>query len=122
MTDLSTFKPSSVGELFDAIFGVIAAEGKKWWEKTRKAIEVHVKSLSDAIMHTKNLVVAGDMSTEEAQFFFDQAAQSFETVVPFTKYMSIAAAHRIIKQSLSIVGWAVFNLTGMNFFPKYVAA
>ena len=73
-------------------------------------------------MHTKELVLNGEMGKDEAKFFFDQAAESFKTVIPFTKYMAIATAHRIIKQAMSIVGWAVFNVTGVNFFPDYVEA
>jgi hypothetical protein len=122
MTDLSDFKPDTIQELVEKILSVVSAEGTKWWEKTRKAVKIHIKTLSQAVLTTQAQVAMEQMSNEEAKYFFDEAKESFETVIPFTKYMGAAAAHRIVKEAMKIVGWAIYNLTGFNFFPAFVEA
>lgn len=120
--DLKKFKPDSADALFKAVLGEIAEDGKSWWDKTQDTLKDHLKALTVSVMRTKQDLKDGKLTRKEAAIVFRAAQTSFETVVPFTRYLTAVLAQRVINTVVQAVGWAVFNLTGFNFFPAFVDA
>ncbi|MFK7744169.1 MAG: hypothetical protein AB8B47_03875, partial [Roseobacter sp.] len=110
--DLKNFKPESAEDLFKSVLGEISEDGKKWWDKTQDTIADHLKALTVSVMRTRQDLKDGKLTRKEAQIVFRAAQTSFETVVPFTRYLTAVLAQRIVNTVVSAVGWAVFNLTG----------
>lgn len=120
--DLKNFKPETAEDLFKAVLKEISEDGKAWWEKTQDTLKDHLKALTVSVMRTRQDLKDGKLTRKEAAIVFRAAQTSFETVVPFTRYLTAVLAQRIINTVVSAVGWAVFNLTGFNFFPAFVDA
>lgn len=112
--DLSTFKPSSVKDLVDAITGQISQMGEDWWKKNSSAVEGYVKSLAQAAKDTATSLAEGTIPKEEAEAILKMQKEAFETSIKFGEYMTLALAQNVVDEAMKIVGAAIKNITGID--------
>ncbi len=120
MTDLTTFNPANVDEFVDALTAEVQTLGHKWWETNREIIPGYLRSLAEATLQTELALEAEviDSSTADQIFRMQQAA--FRQTMRFTKYMSLVLSQRVVDSVFRMVGWAIYNRIGFNFFPELV--
>lgn len=112
--DLSTFNPSSVGDLAHAIEGEVSDMGADWWNANAKTVRGDVKSLSEAAMETAQSLAAGAMPPEEAEAILKMQKDAFETSVKFGAYMTLALAQNVVDKVGQIIAAAIKNKTGIS--------
>jgi len=112
--DLSTFKPSSVKELADAIVGEISGMGEDWWKTNSQAVEGYAKTLAQAATDTATSLAKGDMPEAEAEQIIQMQKTAFETSIKFGEYMTLALAQNVADKAMMVVAAAVQNITGLD--------
>ena len=115
--DLSTFNPSSAGELASAITGQISSMGKRWWETNSQDVEGYVRSLAEAAVQTGTALAEGRIEKAQAQMIMEMQKTAYQNTLHFTKFMTMALAQNVLDETLRIVGAAVMNRTGLNLWP-----
>ena len=115
--DLSTFNPSSAGELANAITGQISSMGKRWWETNSQDVEGYVRSLAEAAVQTGTALAEGRIEKAQAQMIMEMQKTAYQNTLHFTKFMTMALAQNVLDETLRIVGAAVMNRTGLNLWP-----
>ena len=115
--DLSTFNPSSAGELANAITGQISSMGKRWWETNSQDVEGYVRSLAEAAVQTDTALAEGRIEKAQAQMIMEMQKTAYQNTLHFTKFMTMALAQNVLDETLRIVGAAVMNRTGLNLWP-----
>lgn len=118
--DLENFSPSNVGELKAAIIGELSALGKNWWSVNSDLVSGYLASLAEAAMQTNLALAQNRIRPDEAKRIFHMQELAFASTIHFTKYMSFVLAQKVVDLTFKIIGWALFNKTGINLFPQIV--
>ncbi len=119
--DLSTFNPSSAGELASAIGGEISGLGARWWQENSTDVEGYVRSLSEASMQTAAALADGRLKEAQAKMIFDMQKVAYQNTLNFGKFMTMALAQKVMDRTFEIIGAAIVNRTGLNLFPGLVS-
>lgn len=120
MTELSTFNPQTVDDLVAAISGDVAGIGGRWWSENSQIIPGYFRSLAEATLQTQEALAAGIINEESADRALRMQQAAFRQTINFMKYMTLVLSQKIVDAVFTLVGWAVFNRTGINFFPELV--
>ena len=59
-----------------------------------------------------------DQQTADQIFRMQQAA--LRQTIRFTKYMTLVLSQRVMNAVFSVIGWMIYNKSGINFFPELV--
>ncbi|MEE4279410.1 MAG: hypothetical protein V2I82_13160 [Halieaceae bacterium] len=120
MTDYASFNPTNVDEFVAALTDEVKVLGNKWWETNSSIVPGYLRSLAEATLQTEVALVEGkiDSSTADQVFRMQQAA--FRQTMRFTKYMTLVLSQKVVDAVFRLVGWAIYNRVGFNFFPELV--
>jgi len=118
--DYQNFRPESVGELSGAIGSELSVLGKKWWAVNSELIAGYVASLSEATLQTQIALESGRIKPDQADRIMHMQQIAFKSTIHFTKYMTFALAQKVLDETFKIIGWALYNRTGVNLFPQLV--
>lgn len=119
--NLEEFKPDNVDELIGAIGDELSNVGKKWWEVNSQLVTGYLRSLAEATFQTQIALAQGRITPEQADRIMHMQEVAFTSTVHFTKYMTFALAQKVLDTTFKIVGWALYNKTGINLFPQLVS-
>lgn len=118
--DLENFSPDSVSELADAIVSELSDLGPKWWSVNSELVSGYLSSLAEAAMQTNLALAQNRLKPAEAKQILHMQELAFASTIHFTKYMSFVLAQKVLDMTFKIIGWALFNKTGINLFPQIV--
>ena len=119
MTDLSTFNPSSVDDLFRAI----VREGEQALGRpieNVQAVAGHLRTLASDSLKTAAALVEGRIDEETARQAFEGRKEVLLQMREFVELTALQAAQRAADAIFRVIGWAIFNRTGINVAPGLV--
>lgn len=119
--DLENFRPDSVDEIIDVIGEEIGALGQKWWSVNSALVSGYLKSLAEATIQTQISLSQKKITAAQADRIMHMQEVAFTSTLHFTKYMNFALAQKVLDTTFKIIGWAIFNKTGINLFPQLVS-
>ncbi|MEA1014117.1 hypothetical protein [Sphingosinicella sp. LY1275] len=119
MTDLSQFNPTSLDALLDAMLteGRSAVEGVLDDAITARA---HLKTLADASLKTMKALGEGTISAETAAETMEERKAVLGQMLEFELFLAHVAAQKLTDAIFRVIGWAIFNRTGINLVPGLV--
>ncbi len=118
--DLPSFNPASPADLSAAISGQISGISKKWWTSNAALIQGYLNSLAEAALQTQAAMAAGQITAVQASQIMTMQELALKSTLSFTKFMTLALAQKVFDATFQLVGWAIFNRTGVNLFPGLV--
>lgn len=121
MIEFASFKPADVKELVGALSTELSGLGKKWWETNSEIVQGYLRSLSEAFFQTKAALLSGRIRSDQADRIMHMQELAFGSTIQFTKYMTFALAQKALDTAFRLVGWAMYNYTGINLFPQLVS-
>lgn len=120
MTDLASFNPANAGALFGRIVDELKGTATDWWNENAPLMEGYVKTLAEAAIQTREALLEKRIGQEQADIIMHNQKLAFEQTLRFTKYMTLVLAQQLLDSAFRVVGWAIFNKTGINIAPGLV--
>ncbi|MEO0990146.1 MAG: hypothetical protein AAFX00_04255 [Pseudomonadota bacterium] len=120
MTDLPNFNPSSVDELLGEIFTNVSGVAEDWWRENSGQMKGHLRVVAEAELQVREGLLRGTMTEEAADMNLESQKMLLKAIVNSTQLRKRVLAQRIVNEVFSLVGWSVFNRTGVNLFPEIV--
>jgi hypothetical protein len=118
--DLSTFNPANADQLFAMLQGQVGQVSQQWWKANSGAVEGYLKSLAEAAIQTQIALAAGKISQQDATDAMNMQKAAMQQTIQFTEYMTLVLAQQVFNAVFTVIGWAIYNKTGMNLFPDLV--
>lgn len=118
--DLTEFSPANVDELVGAILSDLEGLSKRWWNENSDLVEGYTRSLAQATMQTQKALIEKRIKPAEADRIMHMQELAFNSLIHFTKFMTFALAQKALDATFRLVGYALFNRTGVNLFPHLV--
>jgi hypothetical protein len=119
-TELSTFKPETVEELVSELRTQLANIASNWWKSNSQLVEGYLKSLAESVIQTQVALEMKKISPESADILLHNQELAFNQVLRFTEFMTLVLAQKLLDTVFAVVGWVIYNKTGVNLFPALV--
>ncbi|MGP1352002.1 MAG: hypothetical protein ACTS1Z_01645 [Parasphingopyxis sp.] len=117
MPDLSTFNPGSVSELLDTMIGEVSQVAGDWWEENSGLMKGYLAELAEGTMQTGAALAEGRISAETADAVLRGRARVLDQLLDLAAYMTLVLAQKLADAIFRVVGWAIYNRTGVNLAP-----
>ena len=119
MTDLSSFNPGNVDDLLH----MILQEGEQALGKpiqNVQAVAGYLRGLAQDSLATAAALAEGRISKEVAQRAFEGRKDELLQIREFVELQALQGAQRAADAIFRVIGWAIFNRTGVNVAPGLV--
>lgn len=120
MTDLSTFNPANVQDLVKELENQGAAITGAWWKSNSAAVEGYLKSIASATLQTQVALAAKRIDADTAATLMQMHTDTLKTTLQFAIFMTEALAQKLVDAITQVIGWVIFNKTGVNLMPSVV--
>ena len=120
MSDLSNFNPESVNELFDTLSDELTTVASDWWRDNKDTVGGYLTYMATATLQTRAALAEGRITQEYADIVMHDQEQAFKQTLQFATFMSLVLAQKLYDAVFRIVGWVIFNRTGVNLWPDLV--
>ena len=113
MTDLSTFNPASLDELFDALVAEGAAAVGRSLDDIA-AVPGHLRTLAEASLKTIEALAEGRISAETAAEILRDRKATLRQALEFEALMGLVVAQKLADAAFRVIGAAIRNRTGLD--------
>jgi hypothetical protein len=120
MVDFSSLRLTDVDGMFNAIKDQVAGTATDWFNKNSTAVTGYLKQLAQAAVETQSALIQKRIPPEQAQMIMANQKAALEQTADFAQYMTLVLAQQLMDGIFSIIGWSIFNTTGVNLFPELV--
>ena len=120
MAELSEFSPANVGEIVDRIVSEMKDVSSKWWTQNSGLMSGYVRTLAEATLQTRAALAEKRISPAQADMILHNQELAFNQTLKFSKYMTFALAQKLLDTVFKVVGWVIYNVTGVNLAPNLV--
>ena len=121
MADLKDFTPKTVDEFLNGVESEIGADLLGVWNTQKARLERNLRILGETTIRMGSLLATGQISAAEADAIIYQQEQLFNATLNHVAALTYIAAQTILNTIFKVVGWVIFNYTGVNLFPALVA-
>jgi dsDNA-specific endonuclease/ATPase MutS2 len=119
MTDLSSFNPTNANDLFRTII----QEGEQALGRPIENVQSlagHLRRLAEDSLKTAEALLEGRIDAQTAQEAFEGRKEVLLQMREFVELTALQAAQRAADAIFRVIGWAIFNRTGINVAPGLV--
>lgn len=120
MTDFPNLVIDDVGDLVSALKDELSGVGVEWWAQNKGVVAGNLKSLAKAALKTQAALVEGRIDQETAELALAEQKAAFRDVLNFTELMTLVLAQRLLDATFRLIGWVIYNKTGVNLAPDLV--
>jgi hypothetical protein len=112
--DLTTFKPSSAGELAEGILGELVSVLGDSWREASAEVEGDVRACADASYHTLTRLANGEISQKKADALLHMQELFLNQIFLNVEFWGYVIAQRALDAVIGVVMAAVKNVTGFD--------
>jgi len=120
MADLKDFKPQTVDEFLNGVESQISADLIGVWNTQKSRLERNLRILGETTIRVGALLATEQISAAEADAIVYQQEQLFNATLNHIASLPYIAAQTILNTIFKVVGWVIFNYSGVNLFPALV--
>jgi hypothetical protein len=120
MTDFPNLEIDDVGDLVSALEDELSGVAVDWWSQNKGVVAGNLKSLATAAIKTQAALVEGRIDQETAERALAEQKAAFQDVLNFTELMSLVLAQKLLDATFRLIGWVIYNKTGVNLAPNLV--
>jgi hypothetical protein len=119
MTDFSSFNPATASELLKELTKEAgAAAGRPI--RNVKEVAAHLRLLARQSVATAEALAEGRIDRRTAEIVSAERKDVLVQVARFQALMAHVLAQRVADAAFRVIGWAIFNRTGVNLAPGLV--
>jgi hypothetical protein len=118
--DLTKFDPEDVSAFAEALKDRASDISTKWWTENKDVVSGYLRSLAEAAFQTRLALEVGRIKADDADKIMHMQELAFNQTMQYTKFMTFVLAQRLLNGVFELVGWAIYNRTGVNLFPGLV--
>lgn len=120
MSDLSSFNPGS----FEELFRRIVSEGEQALGRPLENVQAvagYLRGLARDSLETAAALAEGRIGPRAAERAFEGRREELVQIREFVELQGLQAAQRAADAVFRVIGWAIFNRTGINVAPGLVS-
>lgn len=120
--DPTTFRPDSVEELVEGAGAAVADAAANWFNENSARLKGYLAAIGEAVFQTKLDFANGVIGREQAQVQMNIHRTTLRVYLAGLAYETFELKQTVLDAAIGAVGYAVYNLTGINFAPSLVQA
>ena len=120
MVDFASLNIDNVDQLVSALEDELGGVSTKWWNANKSVVAGYLRSLAEATMQTRLALANGQIPPEAADMIMRNQQQAFDQTLQFTKFMTLVLAQQLLDATFRLIGWVIYNKTGVNLAPSLV--
>ena len=120
MDDWSRFNPADAAALLDGIEGEVGKVATDWWNTNKAKVGGHLDRLARDGVEIRAQIATGQLDQASAERYFRMERRSLQALEAFTEFMTAVLAQKVADTVFTVIGWAIFNRTGINVAPDLV--
>jgi hypothetical protein len=120
MLDFANLKIETVDGLVSALEDELGGVSTKWWNANKSVVSGYLRSLAEASVQTQLALANHQIPPEAADMIMRNQQLAFNQTLQFTKFMTLVLAQQLLDATFRVIGWAIYNKTGINLAPSLV--
>jgi len=119
-TDFSTLQVDNADQLAAVLEQQLGATATDWWNANKTVVPGYLRSLAEATIQTRTALANHQITPEAADMILHNQELAFNQTIQFTKFMTLALGQTLLNTVFQVVGWVIYNKTGVNIAPNLV--
>jgi hypothetical protein len=120
MVDFANLDIDTVDQLVSVLEDELGAVSTKWWNANKAVLPGYLRSLAEATIQTREALAGGLIPPQAADMILHNQELAFNQTLQFTKLMTLVLAQQLLNAAFTVIGWVIFNKTGINLAPNLV--
>jgi hypothetical protein len=120
MVDFANLHIDNVDELVSALQDELGGVSTEWWNANKSVVAGYLRSLAEATMQTRLALANNQIPAEAADMIMRNQQLAFNQTLQFTKFMTLVLAQQLLDATFKLIGWVIYNKTGVNLAPSLV--
>ena len=120
MVDFANLDIDTVDQLVSVLEGELKGVSAAWWKANKVVLPGYLRSLAEASIQTRLALANGLIPPEAADMILHNQELAFNQTLQFTKLMTLVLAQQLLNAAFTVIGWVIFNKTGINLAPNLV--
>ncbi len=120
MIDFATLNIDSVDQLVSVLEDELGGVSTQWWNTNKGVVAGYLRSLAEATMQTRTALFNQQIPPEAADMIIHNQELAFNQTLQFTQFMTLVLAQQLLNAAFKVIGWVIFNKTGINLAPNLV--
>ncbi|PLR24036.1 hypothetical protein SGCZBJ_14375 [Caulobacter zeae] len=118
--DFSTLQVDDVDSLVSVLEQQLGDTATDWWNANKTVVPGYLRSLAEATIQTRTALANHQITPEAADMILHNQELAFNQTIQFTQYMSLTLGQTLLNTVFRVVGWVIYNKTGVNIAPNLV--
>jgi hypothetical protein len=120
MVDFANLNVDTVDQLVSVLEDELKGVSAAWWKANKVVLPGYLRSLAEASIQTRTALAGGLIPPEAADMILHNQELAFNQTLQFTKLMTLVLAQQLLNAAFTVIGWVIFNKTGINLAPNLV--
>jgi energy-converting hydrogenase Eha subunit F len=120
MVDFANLDIDTVDQLVSVLEDELGKVSTKWWNANKTVLPGYLRSLAEATIQTREALAGGVIPPQAADMILHNQELAFNQTLQFTKLMTLVLAQQLLNAAFTVIGWVIFNKTGINLAPNLV--
>lgn len=120
MVDFASLNIDNVDQLVSALEDELGGVSTKWWNANKSVVAGYLRSLAEATLQTQVALGNHQIPPEAADMIMRNQQLAFNQTLQFTKFMTLVLAQQLLDATFRLIGWVIYNKTGVNLAPSLV--
>jgi hypothetical protein len=120
MVDFASLNIDNVDQLVSTLEDELGGVSTQWWNANKSVVAGYLRSLAEATLQTQVALGNKQIPPEAADMIMRNQQLAFNQTLQFTKYMTLVLAQQLLDATFRVIGWVIYNKTGVNLAPSLV--
>ena len=120
MLDFANLRIDNVDQLVSTLEDELGGVSTQWWNANKSVVAGYLRSLAEATLQTQVALTNQQIPAEAADMIMRNQQLAFNQTLQFTKFMTLVLAQQLLDATFRLIGWVIFNKTGVNLAPSLV--
>jgi hypothetical protein len=120
MVDFASLNIDNVDQLVSRLEDELGGVSTQWWNANKSVVAGYLRSLAEATLQTQVALGNKQIPPEAADMIMRNQQLAFNQTLQFTKYMTLVLAQQLLDATFRVIGWVIYNKTGVNLAPSLV--
>ncbi|MBI1683549.1 hypothetical protein [Caulobacter hibisci] len=118
--DFSTLQVDNADQLATVLEQQLGATATDWWNANKTVVPGYLRSLAEATVQTQTALANHQITPQAADLILHNQELAFNQTIQFTQFMTLALGQNLLNTVFQVIGWAIYNRTGVNLAPNLV--
>ncbi len=120
MLDFANLRIDNVDQLVSTLEDELGGVSTQWWNANKSVVAGYLRSLAEATLQTQVALGNQQIRPEAADMIMRNQQLAFNQTLQFTKFVTLVLAQQLLDATFRVIGWVIYNKTGVNLAPSLV--